>query len=504
MNRIRKTARNAFLGVLLLSLAMFLAPPSSYADTIYLKNGGKLEGKVTEEGDKVTIETKWGPITVPKTSVVKIVREGEREEDGLKFPPSGEKRGKAPSRSEEKADKKPEEKSPKDVLKALVKSVTAGEISDHVRYLASPKLEGRGTGTNGGKLAAKYIAKEFKKYGLKPGGDGGSYLQEFGARGGTSWNVVGYLKGGDRAAAEQVVVVGGHYDHIGKRGGSYCPGADDNASGTAGILEIADAFTEGKLPHSRTIVFICFGGEEVGLVGSRKYVQNPAFPISNTVAMINLDMISRNSPDQVVVYNAGSEWDAVLEEANKHGRFKINRSRINASDHASFQRAGVPVAFFCTGMHGDLHKPGDTPDKCDFKKAERIAETVCLVALALCDKKGRFAATSKEEMEKQLGGRLGVLAAVAEIPRKARDRYKIPEEDHGVVVEKVIEDSPADKAKLKEEDIIISFNDRVFPAEGTLLEYEKAVNEAPGGKRLECVVLRKGIRKKLRVKLPEE
>ena len=179
-------------------------------------------------------------------------------------------------------------------------------LMEHVQWLAAPEREGRGVGTKGLDAAAEYVAAQFKAMGLQPGGRDGSYFQPFTAgkspAGGpvTLRNVVGVLPGTKAEWTGQSAVLGAHYDHLGSgwpdvhKGdeGRVHPGADDNASGVAVLLELAKALAAGEKPQ-RTLVFVAFAGEEAGLLGSRHYVEHPPFPIEKTLGMINLDTVGR-------------------------------------------------------------------------------------------------------------------------------------------------------------------------------------------------------------------
>ncbi|MDZ7374491.1 MAG: M20/M25/M40 family metallo-hydrolase [candidate division KSB1 bacterium] len=209
---------------------------------------------------------------------------------------------------------------------------------------------------------------------------------EVGLRQELTWvkNVVGYLPGSDPVLRNQVIVVGAHYDHVGTVHDTVIyNGSDDNASGTAGIIELAEAFGQNGYAPLRSILFIAFAGEEKGFFGSRYYTANPLLPIDSTIAMINLDMISRNDTNQVGV--AGSsvspELFAMVEEANRFVDMEITRSADNyfrQSDHYPFYRKRVPVLFFNTLDHPDLHKPTDDPEKAIPEKMERVVRLVYL------------------------------------------------------------------------------------------------------------------------------
>lgn len=207
-------------------------------------------------------------------------------------------------------------------------------LRKHIAYLASEKLEGRRTGTEGATVAAGYIANQFAKLRLRPGSRGtdgrAGYLQSFpyasaGQPTVTGYNVIGILDGTDPVLRREAIVVGAHYDHLGKGGqGSLAAnsteihyGADDNASGTAAIVELARQFVQEKR-NKRTIIFIAFSGEEEGLFGSKHYVNNPVFPIENTVAMFNLDMVGRLNAEKLTIGGVGTatEWKALIEKTN--------------------------------------------------------------------------------------------------------------------------------------------------------------------------------------------
>jgi hypothetical protein len=181
-------------------------------------------------------------------------------------------------------------------------------------------------------------------------------------------NVVGYAEGSDEKLKKEVIVIGAHYDHMGRSGKTVFYGADDNASGTAVMMELAEAF--GKLAQrpKRTVLFVAFTGEELGLIGASQYASNPVLPIEDTVCMINLDMISRNKDDETdILYSkSGSELRKALEDADAKVPQKLNfkDNRVSgSSDHYPFYEKKVPVAFVHSGMHGDYHKASDTLDK---------------------------------------------------------------------------------------------------------------------------------------------
>ncbi|MDZ7331982.1 MAG: M28 family peptidase [candidate division KSB1 bacterium] len=193
-------------------------------------------------------------------------------------------------------------------------------------------------------------------------------------------NVIAFWEGADPQLKQELVVVGAHYDHIGARGDSVIyNGADDNASGTSGVLAVAKAFTECQQRPKRSVLFMCFAGEEKGLFGSRFYAaSDPIFPLEHTVAMINLDMIARNDTSAVEVSGAvrSPEMKEIFLRANEqvklHFKFSDDR-RIGGSDHASFFRMNIPFLSFFTGMHDDYHQPSDTAEKIVPEKMAQVA-----------------------------------------------------------------------------------------------------------------------------------
>ena len=205
-------------------------------------------------------------------------------------------------------------------------------------------------------------------------------------------NVIGYLEGSDPILKNEALIVGGHYDHVGylrehKADSDYIfNGADDNASGTSGVLAIAKAFASMPAHPRRSVIFIAFAGEEKGLLGSVTYVRNPSWPLDKTVAMFNLDMISRNSPDSLEIIGARQNPGLVkiIRKQNKKNGFILAESKSKnmdrGSDHYNFFQKGVPAIFFFTGLHKDYHQVTDSPDKINAEKAAHVARLVFMTA----------------------------------------------------------------------------------------------------------------------------
>lgn len=209
-------------------------------------------------------------------------------------------------------------------------------------------------------------------------------------------NVLAYLPGTD--LAKQYIVIGAHYDHIGQKTRKkesdeddvIYNGADDNASGSAGVLAVAEAFAKLGIKPRRTVVFALFAGEELGLVGSSYLVKKPVFPLNSTIAMLNMDMISRGGPDSLSVEGSGRspQLRAIVEECNETIGLKLAENKddgFGGSDHQPFLDKGIPAVHFFTGLHGDYHKVTDNPDKVDAAKAAKVAQLVFKTAVELAN-----------------------------------------------------------------------------------------------------------------------
>ncbi|HYL79460.1 MAG TPA: M28 family peptidase [Candidatus Acidoferrum sp.] len=285
---------------------------------------------------------------------------------------------------------------------------------------------------------------------------------------GQAWNVIGLLRGTDPALREQAVVVGAHYDHLGHGGetslaperyGEIHPGADDNASGVAGVIGLARVFAaEGGA--RRTVIFMAFAGEEMGLLGSSHYVRAPAIPLEHTVAMLNMDMIGRLRNDTLYVFgvDTGKEFREELEAANRDVglTFRLSGDGYGPSDHTPFYSKNLPVLFFFTGPHPDYHRPSDTPDKIN---ASGLSRVVRLMAGVLRRIAGGSAPVTFVRVE-----RSSPLRPSAERGQGYGPYFGlIPEfglPDDGVRLNGVLAGSPAEKAGLRTGDLIVRFDGR--------------------------------------------
>ena len=268
-------------------------------------------------------------------------------------------------------------------------------------------------------------------------------------------NVLGLLPGKGKLA-DQTVVVGAHYDHVGMGGyGSLAPGtiaihngADDNASGTAAMLAIAGRMMDrlSGVESHRRVLFMGFSAEERGLLGSQHYVKNPVFPLESTVAMVNLDMVGRLRDNELTIYGTGSAptFDALVETANEPYEFDLFKvaSGYGPSDHQSFYMAGVPVLFFFTGLHDNYHRPSDDFDKIEFGGLTRITDIVSDVTyeLATLEQRPEYAETeNRVRVRRQITAYMGVSLA---------------NRDDSVVISGLVQGAPAERAGLKTGDTL--------------------------------------------------
>lgn len=284
--------------------------------------------------------------------------------------------------------------------KKALDSISAVELRRVVAFLADDKLEGRASPSKGLDDAADFIANEFKKSGLEAKGDDG-YFQTTEFRGGKVRNVIGFLKGSDPAKADEVVMVTAHYDHLGIRENNQTDkiynGANDDASGTAGVVALAQAL--GKAKPKRSVLFVAFWGEERGLLGSSYYGQHPVVPLAKTVADINLEQIGRTDDSEGPRVNAVSitgydfsETVSALSAAGKVLGTEVQRHPqysdpfFMRSDNAALAAAGVPAHTICVAFEfSDYHKPGDEVGKLDYDNMTKVVRLAGLGILTIAD-----------------------------------------------------------------------------------------------------------------------
>ncbi len=306
-------------------------------------------------------------------------------------------------------------------------------------------------------------------------------------------NVLAYLPG----KTDEYVIIGAHYDHLGRGNfdslapsqiGQIHPGADDNASGTAGVLELARLLAPQKGQLRRGILFASFAGEELGLLGSAAWVKDPTRPLEKAVAMLNMDMIGRIKDQKVYIggVGTGSTLKAVVGEAQANSGFKIEYSPggYSSSDHTSFVSKKIPVLFFFSGLHSDYHKPSDTWEKIDPESAARLLGVVGKTGeeLADADERPSFIVVAEDQPQGRSGGGGGYGPYFGSIP-------DFGQVETGVRFSDVKPGSPAAKAGLKAGDILVQFGDKPIK---NLYDFTDALRRSKVGDVIEVKVLRDG------------
>jgi hypothetical protein len=319
-------------------------------------------------------------------------------------------------------------------------------------------------------------------------------------------NVVASIRGSDTVLRSEWVVIGGHYDHLGLGDrnslspadvGKIHHGADDNASGTAGVLELARLAARNKQSFKRSLLFVTFAGEELGLFGSSHFVNNPTVPLAAITAMINMDMIGRlsNRPLNVMGTGTSPDFSAWIAEANKP--VKLNLALSNGghegSDHISFNGKRIPTLFFFSGLHSDYHRPTDTVDKIDAKGAVQILSLVAGTAELIANAPAKLLYTEvKEDRPQTTGGGGGAYSTYFGSVPDFRDDL------NGVLFADVRPDSPAGKAGLKAGDLLVEFAGEPIK---NLYDFTDALGSKKPGDVVPVVVKRNGESIKVNVTL---
>ena len=323
---------------------------------------------------------------------------------------------------------------------------------------------------------------------------------------GKSSNVVGVIPGSDPQLASEYVIIGAHYDHLGLGGpeslaanpeGQIHHGADDNASGTAGMLELARVLASERGKIKRSIMFIAFSGEELGLLGSGAYTKTPLIPFGSTVAMLNMDMIGRLRNGSLFVGGVGTSpaWKPLIGKLNapvEHpapsagtgsgSRFQLSfgEDGFGPSDHQSFYVKDLPVLFFFTGTHDDYHKPTDTADKINAEGLKQVAEFVRDIALDVANEPQRIAFT-KVKVEQKPTGR-GFRVYLGTVPNYS-------DQSDGMKLDGVRAGSPAERAGLRAGDFVVRLDKTPIK---NVYDYTYALGEMRAGEEVEVAIKRDG------------
>jgi hypothetical protein len=354
------------------------------------------------------------------------------------------------------------------VMSCNAQEIDSKRIQQHIKKLADDSFEGRGTGTVGETNAASYIISELKHLKLQPKGDNNTFLQKFpfkkGVHGegeaGTSNNIVAFLDN----QSSSTIIIGAHYDHLGTDGqgssldanpqGKVHNGADDNASGVAGVLELARYFSSNKTKEKHNFIFACFSGEELGLIGSKFLADNSPVDLATVSYMINMDMIGRLDPQtkSVIVHGTGTSptWEPLLKKlADDKLNIKTDSSGTGPSDHTSFYLKNLPVLHFFTGSHSDYHKPSDDSEKINSEGEKEVLRLIIKI-IESTDSEPRLAfLKTKNKMQ---AGRSSFKVTMGIMPSYSGDV-------EGLKVDGVSDGKPAQKGGIQTGDIIVKMGD---------------------------------------------
>ncbi len=381
--------------------------------------------------------------------------------------------------------------------------------------LSAPEMDGRGPGTPGLEAARDLIVEGFRIAGLEPTGGDGTFLQSFTPEAasmripvdlpaGKAWgefplqNVVGILRGSGGPDA-RCVVIGAHYDHLGRGAdGLIRPGADDNASGVALLLELAARLGE-EAPFRNSLVFVAFSGEEEGTLGSFEYLARPACPLDRTIAMLNLDTVGRMEGSRLFVFGTptAAEFGDLLKGINLGLGLDLSmpESAPFASDQAPFVEKGIPALHLFTGPNDDYHRPGDTADKLNGEGMRQVLDLTLEAAMFLAERPGPLAFVPP--------GAGKVAQIVPSGPARRVSLGTIPDfgrASGGVLVTGTTPGSPAEAAGVVKGDIIVALDGEPIDNLG---DYSAALKAHQPGDTVEVDLQREGEPRRLRIGLVE-
>lgn len=403
-------------------------------------------------------------------------------------------------------------------------------IQRDVQYLASDALEGRATGTPGNDSAATYIARRYAALGLTPivvdsaraacapppGHCAPQWTQPFVARSAalahtgqpfqlSTQNVVAVIRGSDQQLRNEYVVLGAHYDHLGRStfgamdpdaGSAIHNGADDNASGTAAVMELARLFA--RRPPRRSVVVAHFSGEELGLLGSQYFVEHPPVDLRRVRAMLNFDMVGRLRGDSLLVYGVATatELPAIVDSANRATPLRITArgDGFGSSDHSSFYARNLPVLHFFTNIHDDYHRATDDTEKVNAGGIARVVMLAERIVRDIADRPAPVTFVRAPARPSRMGpaSREGARAYLGSVPDMGASGVE------GLRISGVQPGSPAETGGLKAGDVVVELGGKPVK---DLYQYTDALYAHKPGDTITIVALRDGQRVTLTVTL---
>lgn len=394
-------------------------------------------------------------------------------------------------------------------LEEALDEIRPEQLMRHVNTLADDTLEGRAAGSRGGRAAANYVVSELRRIGVAPLGDNGSFVQDFRQ---SMRNIIAVIEGSDPRLKSEALVLGAHYDHVGygTQKNSFGPlglihnGADDNASGTAGLLELAEAIQSLKKKPRRTIILAFWDGEEDGLHGSKHWLAHPTWPLNKVIGNINIDMIGRlgdatTGRKNLEVHGSRSaagfrQWFC---EVNERSQLPLEFPwKLQAdSDHWEFYSRGIPTVMLHTGLHKEYHRPSDDTHLINQKGLTDVTRFILDLAVSWADMDQPFAFREKSRTESE-PHQIAFESKTRPAPRLGLRWQVVARPTIELLVESVVAGSPASKAGLQPGDRIGTFDGE--PLEG---DADMKARVAAAGQTIELGFIRGGIAQTARVTL---
>ena len=381
-------------------------------------------------------------------------------------------------------------------IKATNDDIRVHDFQNHITYLASDELEGRSSGTQGDQLAKDYIVNHFTTAGLPTKRvvevqEHYVYKDRKNKKNKVlTYNIIATLPGTDDKLKDEYVVIGGHYDSVSNKLDKIHNGADDNASGTSMVLELFEKFAASNT-NKRTLIFMAFGGEELGLLGSKYFVNNPTIDLQKVQLMVNLDMVGRLDNEKnlqlggtLTAVDFDKKLEPFLNQMENRWQNNLNITELGKgifkrSDHYSFYLKDIPVLFFFTGLHEDYHGPTDDSNKINYQGMKVISDLVhpIMEELANTPEKLVFQPVDLEEQS----------MPVAEIKVTLGVMPDYAHEGEGLKIDAVIDNRPGAKAGMLDGDIVVDIGGTAVK---DIYAYMEILSKLDSGSKVEVKVLR--------------
>jgi hypothetical protein len=381
-------------------------------------------------------------------------------------------------------------------IKATNDDIRVHDFQNHITYLASDELEGRSSGTQGDQLAKDYIVNHFTTAGLPTKRvvevqEHYVYKDRKNKKNKVlTYNIIATLPGTDDKLKDEYVVIGGHYDSVSNKLDKIHNGADDNASGTSMVLELFEKFAASNT-NKRTLIFMAFGGEELGLLGSKYFVNNPTIDLQQVQLMVNLDMVGRLDNEKnlqlggtLTAVDFDKKLEPFLNQMENRWQNNLNITELGKgifkrSDHYSFYLKDIPVLFFFTGLHEDYHGPTDDSNKINYQGMKVVSDLVHSIMEEF--------ANTPEKLVFQPVDFSNVSVPVAEIKVTLGVMPDYAHEGEGLKIDAVIDNRPGAKAGMLDGDIVVDIGGTAVK---DIYAYMEILSKLDSGSKVEVKVLR--------------